>query len=104
MAFDIGIFENGKYVEGNTKREAQLYEEVRALGKGLGLAWGGDNSGFRDVTHFETKKRSVADASSSGLIKIRRSAKRSNMRNRVPCIVSAMIMPFSRTGAERVGM
>ena len=56
MAFDIGIFENGKYMEGNTKREAQLYEEVRALGKGLGLAWGGDNSGFRDVTHFETKK------------------------------------------------
>jgi len=55
LAFDIGIFEKGKYLEGSTKREGQLYEAVGALGKELGLEWGGDGKVFKDMPHFETR-------------------------------------------------
>jgi peptidoglycan L-alanyl-D-glutamate endopeptidase CwlK len=54
-AFDIGIFEDGKYLADSPK-----YEVVGALGKEIGLVWGGDNRSFADKPHFET-----ADAQAS---------------------------------------
>jgi D-alanyl-D-alanine carboxypeptidase len=46
LAFDVGIFENGKHLTAST-----AYNELGALGKKIGLIWGG----VRDDTHFETK-------------------------------------------------
>lgn len=50
LAFDVGIFEAGKYVS-----DMSRYRAVGELGKQLGLVWGGDSPGFADTPHFETK-------------------------------------------------
>jgi peptidoglycan L-alanyl-D-glutamate endopeptidase CwlK len=59
VAWDIGIFENGQYLG-----ESPRYKEVSSVGKGLGLEWGGDWSGFKDEPHFQIVKedelRSIA--------------------------------------------
>jgi peptidoglycan L-alanyl-D-glutamate endopeptidase CwlK len=55
LAFDVGIFENGKFLDGNKPREVQLYDQLGTLGKKLGLVWGGDWRPFVDKPHFETK-------------------------------------------------
>lgn len=49
MAFDIGVFESGRYVP-----ESPLYREVGKIGKTLGLEWGGDWQGsLVDEPHFQ---------------------------------------------------
>lgn len=49
VAWDIGIFtESGKYLE-----ESPDYDRAGAIGKKMGLNWGGDWKGLRDTPHFE---------------------------------------------------
>lgn len=49
VAWDIGIFtEEGKYLP-----ESPLYAKAGAIGKAMGLAWGGDWKSFPDRPHFE---------------------------------------------------
>lgn len=48
LAFDIGVFQNGKYLE-----DGPEYAAVGKLGKALGLSWGGDWHSFVDEPHFE---------------------------------------------------
>jgi peptidoglycan L-alanyl-D-glutamate endopeptidase CwlK len=49
LAFDIGIFEGDKYLE-----ESPLYRQAGAIGKSVGLMWGGDWSGrAEDEPHYE---------------------------------------------------
>lgn len=48
IAFDIGVFEGATYIP-----ESPLYDKVGALGKTLGLAWGGDWKTLVDKPHFE---------------------------------------------------
>lgn len=50
IAWDIGIFEDGKYLE-----ESPLYAKAGAIGKSLGLEWGGDWKSFTDEPHFQLK-------------------------------------------------
>jgi peptidoglycan LD-endopeptidase CwlK len=50
LAFDVGIFEDGKYVE-----ESPDYKTVGQIGKSLGLAWGGDWEKIHDEPHFELR-------------------------------------------------
>lgn len=50
IAFDVGIFVHGKYLE-----DSALYAVVGKLGKSLGLEWGGDWKTFRDEPHFQLK-------------------------------------------------
>src|SRR5205085_10929340 len=50
LAFDVGIFEDGKYVE-----ESPDYKTVGQIGKSLGLAWGGDWKSIQDEPHFELR-------------------------------------------------
>lgn len=50
IAFDIGLFTNGKYVE-----ESPLYKVVGALGKEIGLDWGGDWVSIQDEPHFQLR-------------------------------------------------
>ena len=49
IAFDIGIFENGRYVP-----ESPKYKIVGKLGKSIGLEWGGDWE-FVDEPHFQLR-------------------------------------------------
>src|SRR5262249_22134008 len=47
-AWDIGVFKNGAY-----EPESPLYKKVGAIGKSLGLEWGGDWKSFPDEPHFQ---------------------------------------------------
>lgn len=48
IAFDIGIFVGGKYVE-----EGAAYRQAAPLGIKLGLSWGGNWKSFQDEPHYE---------------------------------------------------
>jgi peptidoglycan L-alanyl-D-glutamate endopeptidase CwlK len=48
VAWDIGVFKNGAY-----QPESPLYKKVGAIGKSLGLEWGGDWKSFPDEPHFQ---------------------------------------------------
>lgn len=50
IAFDIGLFENGKYIP-----ESSTYKAIGAIGKELGLEWGGDWTSIQDEPHFQLR-------------------------------------------------
>lgn len=50
IAFDIGIFEGTQYIP-----ESPLYKTVGAMGKILGLEWGGDWKTIVDEPHFQLR-------------------------------------------------
>lgn len=50
IAFDIGVYESGKYVGDSPK-----YAAVGILGKELGLEWGGSWKSFVDQAHFQLR-------------------------------------------------
>lgn len=61
LAFDIGVFENGKYVS-NAKTE-KLYDELGPIGVSVGLTWGGNFTSIKDRPHYEfTGKHSSQNA------------------------------------------
>lgn len=55
IAWDVGIFENGKYYAGATKKEDKAYVELGALikSKVSDLEWGGDWKKFKDKPHYQ---------------------------------------------------
>lgn len=55
IAWDIGIFEDGKYYTGASKKEQKAYADLGALikGKVAGLEWGGDWKSFVDMPHYQ---------------------------------------------------
>jgi peptidoglycan L-alanyl-D-glutamate endopeptidase CwlK len=50
IAWDIGIFVDSKYLD-----ESPLYAKAGAIGKSLGLEWGGDWTTIQDEPHFQLK-------------------------------------------------
>ena len=48
LAWDIGLFTDGKYVTTDTK-----YKAAAAHGKAAGLEWGGDWKTFPDCPHYQ---------------------------------------------------
>lgn len=50
IAWDIGIFDGIRYLE-----ESPLYAKAGAIGKSLGLEWGGDWKSIQDEPHFQLK-------------------------------------------------
>lgn len=59
VAFDIGLFDSdGEYLE-----DSPLYAKAGAIGKLIGLEWGGDWQGFSDFPHYQYNPRhySLAD-------------------------------------------
>ena len=59
LAWDIGLFADGKYVTTDTK-----YEAAAAHGKVAGLEWGGDWKTFPDFPHYQVgaEGRSISSA------------------------------------------
>lgn len=55
IAWDIGIFGNGKYYTGATAKEEKAYDALGALikTKVAGLEWGGDWKSFKDKPHYQ---------------------------------------------------
>lgn len=52
IAFDIGVFVGGQYIEND-----RPYMAVGALGKSLGLEWGGDWRTIQDYPHFQLRPK-----------------------------------------------
>ena len=50
VAFDIGVFEGGRYLD-----ESPAYKAVGALGLKLGLEWGGNWKTIQDEPHFQLR-------------------------------------------------
>ena len=55
IAFDIGVFEGGRYLD-----ESPAYKAVGALGMKLGLEWGGNWKTIQDEPHFQLRPRGRA--------------------------------------------
>jgi peptidoglycan L-alanyl-D-glutamate endopeptidase CwlK len=55
IAWDIGIFDNGKYYTGSSAKEEKAYDDLAALIKAnvSGLEWGGDWTSFVDKPHYQ---------------------------------------------------
>lgn len=55
IAWDVGIFEGGKYYTGATKKETKAYADLGALitSKVSGLEWGGNWKTFVDMPHYQ---------------------------------------------------
>ena len=63
VAFDIGVFEGGRYID-----ESPAYKAVGALGKQLGLEWGGDWKSIQDEPHFELRPAWARDMSEGAML------------------------------------
>ena len=63
VAFDIGVFEGGRYLD-----ESPAYKAVGALGKQLGLEWGGDWKNIQDEPHFELRPAWARDMSEGAML------------------------------------
>ena len=55
IAWDVGIFEGGKYYTGATKKEEKAYADLGKLilSKVSGLEWGGNWKTFTDMPHYQ---------------------------------------------------
>jgi peptidoglycan LD-endopeptidase CwlK len=55
IAWDVGIFQNGKYLTGDTKAEAAIYKQLASTAKTDDLEWGGDWTSIVDMPHYQLK-------------------------------------------------
>lgn len=53
LAFDIGLFRDGKYLDGSKPADVELYKAIGPVGRELGLRWGGDFKSITDLPHYE---------------------------------------------------
>jgi peptidoglycan L-alanyl-D-glutamate endopeptidase CwlK len=63
IAFDIGLFAGSAYLE-----ESPLYATAGAIGKSLGLEWGGDWASIQDKPHFEWRPAWATDLAETELL------------------------------------
>jgi peptidoglycan L-alanyl-D-glutamate endopeptidase CwlK len=72
IAFDIGVFEENKWLP-----ESPKYKAVGALGVDLGLEWGGNWTTIVDEPHFQLRPSWAADMTESNMLAELRSRKES---------------------------
>lgn len=63
IAFDIGVFEGGRYLD-----ESPAYKAVGALGMKLGLEWGGNWKSIQDEPHFQLRPGWARDLSERDML------------------------------------
>ncbi len=63
IAFDIGVFEGGRYIE-----ESPAYKAVGTLGMKLGLEWGGNWKTIQDEPHFQLRPAWARDKSERDML------------------------------------
>lgn len=66
IAFDIGVFKGASYVP-----ESPLYKAVAAIGKSLGLEWGGDWKSIVDEPHYQLRPKWATSSESAMLSELR---------------------------------
>jgi peptidoglycan L-alanyl-D-glutamate endopeptidase CwlK len=55
IAWDVGIFQNGKYLTGDKKSEAKIYAQLESIALTDDLEWGGNFTKFPDMPHYQLK-------------------------------------------------
>jgi peptidoglycan L-alanyl-D-glutamate endopeptidase CwlK len=70
IAFDIGVFENSRYLDDSPK-----YKAVGLLGTDLGLEWGGNWKTIQDEPHFQLRPQWASDLSEKDMLADLRSRK-----------------------------
>lgn len=75
LAFDVGIFQGSRYLD-----ESPLYKVVGALGRDLGLEWGGNWKSFTDEPHFQLRPDWAAAMSERDMLTELRARKASGKR------------------------
>jgi peptidoglycan L-alanyl-D-glutamate endopeptidase CwlK len=63
IAFDIGVFEGGCYLD-----ESPTYKAVGAIGMKLGLEWGGNWKTIQDEPHFQLRPAWARDMSERDML------------------------------------
>jgi peptidoglycan L-alanyl-D-glutamate endopeptidase CwlK len=63
IAFDIGVFEGGQYLD-----ESPKYKGVGVLGMDLGLEWGGNWKTIQDEPHFQLRPKWAGDLSEGDML------------------------------------
>lgn len=63
LAFDIGVFTGNRYLEASP-----LYKAIGAIGKGLGLEWGGNWKSIVDEPHFQLRPEWASGLSESQML------------------------------------
>lgn len=63
VAFDIGVFEGGRYLD-----ESPAYKAVGAIGMKLGLEWGGNWKTIQDEPHFQLRPAWARDMSERDML------------------------------------
>ncbi len=63
VAFDIGVFEGGRYLD-----ESPAYKAVGAIGMKLGLEWGGNWKTIQDEPHFQLRPAWARDLSERDML------------------------------------
>lgn len=63
IAFDVGVFDGTRYIP-----ESSRYKAVGALGKELGLEWGGNWKTIQDQPHFQLRPRWAADGTERDML------------------------------------
>ena len=63
VAFDIGVFEGGRYLD-----ESPAYKAVGAIGMKLGLEWGGNWKTIQDEPHFQLRPEWARDLSERDML------------------------------------
>jgi peptidoglycan LD-endopeptidase CwlK len=72
IAFDIGVFEGSKYIP-----ESPKYKAIGAIGKDLGLEWGGNWKTIKDEPHFQLPPKWAAEMNERKMLAELRSRKES---------------------------
>lgn len=63
IAFDIGLFQGSKYIP-----ESPAYKAIAALGRDMGLEWGGDWKTIDDEPHFQLRPSWAKDMTESAML------------------------------------
>lgn len=55
IAWDVGIFENGRYLTGDNRRESAVYRRLSEVALADDLEWGGNWTTIVDMPHYQLK-------------------------------------------------
>jgi peptidoglycan LD-endopeptidase CwlK len=55
IAWDVGIFDGGKYLTGNNARETKIYKQLASTVLSDDLEWGGNWVSIVDMPHYQLK-------------------------------------------------
>jgi peptidoglycan L-alanyl-D-glutamate endopeptidase CwlK len=55
IAWDVGIFDGGRYLTGDTAAEERIYRDLAPVALSAVLEWGGNWTSFVDLPHYQMK-------------------------------------------------